>query len=262
MWEELAKNFFNSPTFAPHNPYTHDERLADIDPSKAPSTPWSGSQLRKQVASIRGELTKVSANFKKSGQIAEGADHGEGDDEIYYTHAAALDKEFKWSRNVFLYIYLVYGRSPQQWYMRDLPRNLQLDVGIKESTAVPSSSQVSRQRKKESQVDYPSLKEALAPSDVEVKLLEAQLIRENAAAAREAESTRSLLEEGRRRELAHAREEAKALRDEMMEREAHILQRVKLLNTLMDDVDCTPELKEVYKAKKLQLLQLVSTLEV
>jgi len=48
----------------------------------------------------------------------------------------------------------------------------------------------------------------------------------------------------------------------MMEREAHILQRVKLLNTLMDDVDCTAELKEVYKAKKLKLLQLVSTLEV
>jgi len=121
LWDSLATDFFNNPIFAPENIYT-DSRIEYIDPSKPPTRPWTGYQLRKNFSALRTEMTKHTMNFKKSGNIAEGEHHAEGDDEFFQqvefmepndeSESAALeDKVFMWSRSVYLFIYILYGNS-------------------------------------------------------------------------------------------------------------------------------------------------------
>ena len=61
-------------------------------------------------------MTKLCLDFKKSGNISEGADHAEGDDELFDGAAAIENKDFKWSKNAYLFVYLVYDRNPRQWF--------------------------------------------------------------------------------------------------------------------------------------------------
>ena len=90
-------------------------------------------------------MTKLCLDFKKSGNITEGADHAEGDDELFDGAAAIENKDFKWSKNVYLFVYLVYDRNPKQWFTRSLQDNLTIDIGadddgIMESTREPAQN--------------------------------------------------------------------------------------------------------------------------
>ena len=82
MWDRLAKDYFNSFSFAPENEFTYVEKIRDISPQDPPAVEWSGKDVRSIFSALRTKMSILVNNFKRSGQIAEGADHGDGDDEI------------------------------------------------------------------------------------------------------------------------------------------------------------------------------------
>jgi hypothetical protein len=84
-------------------------------------------------------MTKLCLDFKKSGNISEGADHAEGDDELFDGAAAIENKDFKWSKNVYLFVYLVYDRNPKQWFTRTLQDNLTIDIGADDDGIMEST---------------------------------------------------------------------------------------------------------------------------
>lgn len=129
IWERLAKNFFNSYSFAPENEFNHVEKIKGIDPSEPPAVEWSAKDVRSIFSALRTKMSILVNNFKRSGQIAEGIDHadgddeiqeimerdqngGEGDDEDYCNEQAIANTRYKWDKDVYLFVYLVYGRSP------------------------------------------------------------------------------------------------------------------------------------------------------
>ena len=71
LWDRLAAEYFNSDSFNPVNEQT-DVRIVDIDPSRPPEVPISGTNLRKQFSWLRTKMTKLFEDFKRSGQIMEG----------------------------------------------------------------------------------------------------------------------------------------------------------------------------------------------
>jgi len=115
----------------------------DIDPSRPPEVPISGTNLRKQFSWLRTKMTKLFEDFKRSGQIMEGEDHADGDDE--FLSAALEDTTFRWERNVLLYVYVIYDRAPPSWCMRAAPEETQLDIGCDDDTQ-STSARTSRKR--------------------------------------------------------------------------------------------------------------------
>lgn len=82
LWKELADTFFNNADWKPENEQT-DTRIVSIDPSEAPRTPWTGEELRSTFSTLRSDMSIKTRAFQSSGQLQEGADHGDGDDEWY-----------------------------------------------------------------------------------------------------------------------------------------------------------------------------------
>ena len=134
LWKELADNFFNNAEWKPENEQT-DSRIANIDPSEPPRTPWTGEELRSTFSTLRSDMTIKTKNFTSSGQLQEGADHGDGDDEWYKRcidgkDPAEVNTNWNWGKHVYLYIYLIYGRVAPSWTMRESPSSTRTELGF------------------------------------------------------------------------------------------------------------------------------------
>ena len=150
LWGQLASDFFNNAEWKPSNDFTDDDRIADIDPSELPQPKWTAEKLRLEFSKLRTVMTTKTDAFKRSGQIQEGEDHGDGDDEFHENamageHPAKLNRNWNWGRNVFLFIYLLYDRSVPSWGMRDLAKKNRVDLGFKSpgQGSITSTSDIS-----------------------------------------------------------------------------------------------------------------------
>ena len=117
LWERIATEYFNSASYAPSNDFDYVLRIDDIDPSEPPGTAWSGKDFRSIFSALRTKMSVLVNNFKRSGQICEGEDHADGDDEIqemcerdqndsndldddYQNAQAIVTTAYKWDKNV------------------------------------------------------------------------------------------------------------------------------------------------------------------
>jgi hypothetical protein len=55
-------------------------------------------------------MTVLSNNFHRSGKIAE-ADHAEGDDGFHDMAAAMEDKDFCWTKDVYIFVWFLVGKT-------------------------------------------------------------------------------------------------------------------------------------------------------
>lgn len=120
-WRYLCAEFYNNVAWKPLNG-CDDQRCYQLDPSHAPETPLTGEQLRAMFTDVRGKYTRMYANWKQSGNIEQGADNGEGDDDFY--------ENFCGKDSVYLYIHLAYAGAPPSYCMRNLDDDLQCEEGI------------------------------------------------------------------------------------------------------------------------------------
>ena len=134
LWEDLAVTF-NSSEYAPENDID-DDRLSEIDPSKPPSTKWTGSELRTTFSKLRSVMTIKTRNFKASGQHVQGDDNLDGDDELADSFNlsdedhAKCNKDWEWNGCIYLFIYILYGRSAPHFVTRDQVPAMCLDEGV------------------------------------------------------------------------------------------------------------------------------------
>ena len=121
----------------------------------------------------RTAYTSALNRTTRSGSIAEGLDHGEGDDEIFYGN-----------EKVVLFMHLAFGRSAPRYCMRDHDANQQADLGIDGKSESPS--QVTPGKRSHDSVTNEGLKEAFATivpkSTEEKKALEENRRRDSAMA--------------------------------------------------------------------------------
>ncbi len=121
QWRHVADTFYNNILWKPQS-VCDDTRCTGLDPSQAPTTPLSPEQLRALFTDVRTKYTKLNANYKASGQLQEGLDHGDGDDDFWLN--------FCRQDPVYFYVHLAYGRCPPSYCMRDMDAAQQCDEGI------------------------------------------------------------------------------------------------------------------------------------
>lgn len=130
LWKELVEEYFNVPNWRPTNIFT-DNRVSHLDPSKAPQQPWGPDQLRLQFSKMRTQFTLLNANFHKSGQMEEGADHAEGDDEFFEKYAGR--------DCVYLFMRMLFRTGMPSFISRDMVKSNQMDQGLGTQTTTPDS---------------------------------------------------------------------------------------------------------------------------
>jgi hypothetical protein len=151
LWNRLAGEFFNSKDwgstnenmeFVPiYNRCPDDARLSFLEPGEIPETPLSGSDLRTMYNSFKSDYTRLYHNYHRSGQLVEGEDHAEGDDEFFTKYAD--------NRPELLYAHILYGRSPPSHILRTLPEDVNCDVGVN----TPAGPLRTRNSQKKRQID-------------------------------------------------------------------------------------------------------------
>jgi hypothetical protein len=51
-------------------------------------------------------------------------------DDDYNNGQAEANTQYRWDKNVYLFVYLVYGRAPPSWCKRDIHPTLAIDIGV------------------------------------------------------------------------------------------------------------------------------------
>ena len=237
LWETLATDYFNNAAYRPEND-VNDERVAHLDPSKAPTTPWTGSALRQAFSTLRSKMTVLSNNFHRSGKITEGADHADGDDDFYDMAAAMEDKTFCWTKDVYLFAYLVSGRQDQRWLTRQLDVATSFDIGTSHETLQQT------RKKAKTGGDVSGWKEVLAPSSTEVELLQLRIRRETAQARLDVVNE----------DTAKVNNDSARINNESAKERRHQL-KMKNLDDAINSSETPPELLAQLKAKKVEIME-------
>ncbi len=143
LWKTLAQDYVNNPLWQPKRGFI-DERVVDIDPSRAPEEKFSPETLRSVFSRLRIEFTKTVLKFQTAIKTANSRE--------------ALDTEF-WERyarhdKAVYYIYqLFHDRSNQDCLMIDsaLSRT-DLDMELAAAAALGYSSGHPRKRDREAAI--------------------------------------------------------------------------------------------------------------
>jgi hypothetical protein len=136
MWQRIADEYFNNDQWkVVMNDHIQDDRvsLSFIDPNLTPTTKWSASDVRKQFKYIITSYALLYDRFHRSGEHeAGGPNDGEqidGDD-VFYEDFANKPPFDDSKRRLFLYVHLLWKRTPLLFCARTLPEELQLEVGV------------------------------------------------------------------------------------------------------------------------------------
>jgi hypothetical protein len=89
LWNQLAKDFFNNPTWDPKNADIADNVTNYIDPSHPPSPPFSGSQLRALYHFVRSQYSLASNHLRESHTL-NSASPLSNDEAMVYTDESPL----------------------------------------------------------------------------------------------------------------------------------------------------------------------------
>jgi len=240
LWDNLASDYFNNAAYCPEND-VNDERVAYLDPSKPPRTPWTGTALRQAFSTLRSKMTVLSNNFHRSGKITEGADQAEGDDDFYDMAAAIEDKHFCWTKDVYLFAYLVSGRQDQRWLTRQLDGTISFDIGTSHETL---PLQQTTKKKARTGADVSGWKEVLAPSSTEVELLQLRIRRETA------QSRLDVVNE----DTAKVNNDSARINNDSAKERRHQL-KMKNLDDAINSPETPPELLAQLKTKKIEIME-------
>lgn len=112
LWNSLAKSFFNSKEWRPVN-VSSDPKLSHLNPSSAPSMPYTGSQLRTLFHTLRTQYSLAQHHHEELVQCCGG--------EMEFSHKDDV---------VLRYMHVLYSSLPPLPCMRDLRLHL---------SALPSS---------------------------------------------------------------------------------------------------------------------------
>jgi len=189
--------------------------------------------------------------------------------------AAIENKDFKWSKNVYLFVYLVYDRNPKQWFTRSLQDNLTIDIGadddgIMESTRQPAQNTSAKYtieisivyltilkklfRKRGNALNTDIIRSVMTPSSSEVEAFKARTERDKAQALLLQSQTSAFELDRRVREREEERKDMElAYRKRELETE-DLMKQIAVLDKLMENKSCTTEMIQQFEAKKRELM--------
>jgi hypothetical protein len=131
IWKTLSDDFFDNANWKPENTQT-DSRVQSIQPGAVPAVLFGPEKLRTLFSELRTQYTIFSTRFHASGQVAEGEDHGEGDDDFFVNYVRG--------DIVFFYMHLLFKGKAPRYCLRDLEASQKSDVGCSDNVSVLTSS--------------------------------------------------------------------------------------------------------------------------